>query len=73
MVVEDLVADPENIAPAVRRLLSLGRRDSVRHVPRLVSDLAGRKEGVGVEDGHLDVLGVEGDEPWFDRREDPIQ
>ena len=42
MVIENLVADPEDVAPAVRSLLPLGRGDSVRHMPRLVSDLAGR-------------------------------
>ena len=68
MVVEDLVADPEDIAPAVRRLLPVGRGDAVRHMPRLVSDLAGREESVGIEDGHLDILGVEGDESRLDRR-----
>ena len=50
MVIKDLVADPDHIAPSIRRLLSGGRGDAVRHMTRLVSDLAGREERVGVED-----------------------
>ena len=73
MVVENLSADPEHVAPAVGGALLRRRVHSVGHVSSLVPSFAVCEEGVGVEHSHVQVDGVEGHEPGTSRRQDGDQ
>ena len=73
MVVEDPVADPQDVSPAVGGVLVRRWVHAVWHVSRLVSSLAVGEEGVGVEHGHVQLGGVEGYKPGPRRRQDVHQ